>query len=107
MDAVWWLPLSPHVLADRVRSLAPSSVALRRVSDALYTALSGEFGAPAFWCPPGGVVPRVDARSLSPLDFHRRFVARNTPVVLTHLMDDVRVCSPFRVFPPCVITVCV
>ena len=55
----------------------------------LVSALSGEDGAAGFWCPPGGVVPRVDARTLSPLEFHRSFVSRNTPVILTNLMNEV------------------
>lgn len=93
LRSIVFLPLT----IDDVRTLIEPTAAtldtsltfkydLQRV---LISTLSGEDGAAGFWCPPGGIVPRVDARTLSPLEFHRSFVSRNTPVILTNLMNEV------------------
>mmetsp|Transcript_11052 Transcript_11052/g.23699 ORF Transcript_11052/g.23699 Transcript_11052/m.23699 type:complete len:398 (-) Transcript_11052:325-1518(-) len=40
------------------------------------------------WVPSSSTIARVDARFLTPLEFHQQFVSRNCPVILTHAMHN-------------------
>jgi hypothetical protein len=85
------------------------------LQNVLTSSIGGEDGAKAFWLPPGASVPRIDATTLTPLDFHRRYVSKNTPVILTNAMNDVRCalsCLPIAMidslllFPECRAVAC-
>ena len=71
--------------------LDPSLIVHYDLQKAICESLSGDFGARSFWCPPGGVVPRVDAATLTPFEFLRNYVAKNTPVIITGAMAEVSV----------------
>lgn len=86
-----WL-ISVGLTPDPAAAIPVPSLAIQyELQSTVAEAIGGEDGAGAFWAPPGLVVPRVDGSTISPLEFHRRFVARNTPVILTNFMNDVRV----------------
>jgi hypothetical protein len=101
VHSVIYLPQDCEVLRSKLATLgllAPAASAIAMPSlafqydlqSAIAAAIGGEDGAKAFWLPPGGVVQRIDAATITPLEFHRKYVAKSTPVILTNAMKDVR-----------------